>query len=174
MMNGSVRAVILAGGRSLRMGGGDKCLLPLGGSTILVHVVAALQPQVGESLINGNSDPRLFFETDLEVRADTVPGRLGPLAGIRTAMEWARERGAPFVLTVPADTPFLPPHDLVARLLAARVDGRTVIAASGGDTHPTVGLWPTALAERLHCDLVGGIRRVRAWLDQVSFVVADV
>jgi len=39
--------VILAGGQATRMGGGDKGLLMLGGTTILDHVLQRLTPQVG-------------------------------------------------------------------------------------------------------------------------------
>jgi molybdopterin-guanine dinucleotide biosynthesis protein A len=170
-MSGHVPAVILAGGRSQRMGGGDKCLLPLGDTTILAHVVAALRPQTSAILLNSNSDPQLFAATGLEVRADALPGRLGPLAGIHTAMLWAQEIGAPSVLTVPADTPFLP-HDLVARLVMAGAGGHIAIAAHGSDLHPTVGLWPSNLAAVLRRDLEGGVRRVRAWLDLMSFKAA--
>ncbi len=167
----TVPAAILAGGRSLRMGGGDKCLLRLGDTTILAHVVARLRPQTGAILLNSNSDPQLFSEAGLPVRADALPGGLGPLAGIHTAMLWAEEIGAASVLTVPADTPFLP-CELVARLAAASAGGRIAIAASGGNMHPTIGLWPSALAATLRRDLTRGIRRVRTWLDQMPFKVA--
>ncbi len=170
-MSGHIPAVILAGGRSQRMGGGDKCLLPLGDTTILAHVVAALRPQTSAILLNSNSDPQVFSTTGLQVRADALPGRLGPLAGIHTAMLWAQEIGAAVVLTVPADTPFLP-NDLVARLVTASAGGHIAIAANGSGLHPTAGLWPSNLAAVLRRDLEGGVRRVRAWLDLMSFKTA--
>ena len=37
--------VILAGGRSSRMGGGDKCLMPLHGRPLLSHVLDRIRPQ---------------------------------------------------------------------------------------------------------------------------------
>jgi molybdenum cofactor guanylyltransferase len=163
-----IPGVILAGGRSRRLGGGDKCLLPLGDITILAHVVAALRPQTSALLINSNSAPALFHETGLGVRADVVPGRLGPLAGIHTAMLWARETGADAVLTAPADTPFLP-RDLAARLNAARQAGQAAIATSGAELHPVIGIWPSALAEQLQEHLATGTYRVRAWLGQIPF-----
>ncbi len=45
-MRQDVAGIILAGGRSSRMGGGDKCLLPLGPDVVLDHVVRRLAPQV--------------------------------------------------------------------------------------------------------------------------------
>lgn len=169
-MSHRLSAVILAGGRSSRMGGGDKCLLPFGDGTILSQIVAVLRPQVSEIMINSNSDPRLFATIGLDVRPDAVPGRLGPLAGILTAMEWARESDHAYVLTASSDTPLLP-HDLVSKLRLVS-DGRCVVAASQGMLHPTIGLWPTALAGLLQRDLESGARSVRAWLNQVSFAQA--
>lgn len=159
---------ILAGGQSRRMGGGDKFLLPLGETSILAHVIAALRPQTSALLINSNSGPDLFAGIGLEVRADSMPGRLGPLAGICTAMLWAREGGADAVLTVPADTPFLPP-DLVARLTGARAPSQAAIAARGGELHPVIGLWPCALAETLQTTLAEGRYRVRDFLARISY-----
>lgn len=170
-MSDTAPAAILAGGRSLRMGGGDKCMLMLGASTILAHVIANLRRQTGTILLNSNSDAELFSEMGLTVRADALPGHLGPLAGIHTAMLWAQEIGATSVLTVPADTPFLPP-DLMARLIKAGAGRHIAIATCGEDVHPTIGLWPVALAGRLHRDLTRGIRRLRTWLDQMSFKAA--
>jgi molybdopterin-guanine dinucleotide biosynthesis protein A len=164
-------AAILAGGRSLRMGGGDKCMLMLGGTTILAHVIANLRSQTGTILLNSNSDASLFSKMGLTVRADALPGRLGPLVGILTAMLWAQEIGATSVLTVPADTPFLPP-DLMARLVTAGAGSHIAIAVYGEDVHPTIGLWPVALASQLHRDLTAGMRRVRTRLDQMSFKIA--
>ena len=54
-------AVILAGGRSSRMGGGDKCLLPLGSKPMIAHVLEAIAPQTADILINTNSDPGPFL-----------------------------------------------------------------------------------------------------------------
>ena len=171
-MSGLPPAVILAGGRAVRMGGGDKCLLPLGNVSMLDRIIATLLPQVSEILVNTNSNPALFRGVPVGVRGDVLPGRLGPLAGIHTAMLWAQERGAEAVITVPGDAPFLP-ADLVARLVAASGDGHVAIASSAGNLHPVVGLWPRRLAPELQGCLESGMRRVRAWLEQCSFKIAE-
>jgi len=51
-----VVGILLAGGKSSRMGGGDKCLLPLAGRPILAHVIERLKPQVAELIISANGD----------------------------------------------------------------------------------------------------------------------
>ena len=147
----AVAAILLAGGLSTRMGGGDKPLKPLGGRPVLAHLLDRLRPQAAALAISANGDPARFGRFGLPVIGDTVPGRAGPLAGILAGMEWAaRLPGVGHVLSVPADTPFVP-QDLVARLRpAAGATMRGVaISASGGRTHPPIALWPVALRGEL-------------------------
>ena len=159
-------AVILAGGLSSRMGGGDKVLLDLHGQPLLAHVIARLAPQVGPLAISANGDPARFARFGLPVLADSLPDFPGPLAGILAAMDWAAGLGAASVLTAAGDTPF-PPHDLAARLQAAGAQGLALAADrdSAGEArlHPTFGLWPTALREDLRAALAEGVRRPRQW-----------
>ena len=51
-----VAGILLAGGRSSRMGGGDKCLRSLGGRPILARIIERLQPQVADLVINANGE----------------------------------------------------------------------------------------------------------------------
>jgi molybdopterin-guanine dinucleotide biosynthesis protein A len=163
--------VILAGGLSRRMGGGDKCLLPLGGRPVLAHVIERLRPQVTDLALNANGDSTRFARFGLDVVADDTADFAGPLAGILAAMDWAkRNHLAAAVLTVPGDTPFLP-RDLAVRLAAA---GVPALARSGGRIHPVVGLWPLALAEGLRNALrVEGIRKVEDWTRRLAPAVVD-
>lgn len=163
--------VILAGGQARRMGGGDKGLLPLGGRRLIDHVIDRLRPQCGTLAINANGDPARFAELGLPVLPDPVPGQPGPLAGILAAMDWATALGAGRVVTVAADTPFLP-RDLVPRLLAAASPGGAVAESADGTgrlrAHPTFGLWPVALRDRLAQAIAGGERRLGVWASDVG------
>lgn len=160
-------AMILAGGLSRRMGGGDKGLLQLGDRLILDHVIARIRPQVSALALNANGDPDRFAAFDLEVVADPVPGFAGPLAGILAALSWMPS--TTHVLTVPSDTPFLP-RDLAGRLQAAvQGPGDSVIAAREGRKHPIVGLWPIGCRDRLEAAVRReGLRKVEDWTDRVS------
>ena len=157
-------AILLAGGLARRMGGGDKPLRLLGGRTLLDHVIGRIRPQAAAMALNANGDPARFAAWGLEVVADTVADTPGPLAGILAGLRWAARLGAETLLSVPTDTPFLP-HDLAARLEAARVAAGVPLAcaASGGWTHPVIGLWPVALADAMEADLRGGMRKIDAW-----------
>ena len=157
-------AVLLAGGLARRLGGGDKPLRDLGGRPLLGHVLERIRPQVGALALNANGDPARFAAWGLSVLPDPLPDYPGPLAGVLAGMRWAQTIGAATLLSVPADTPFLP-VDLVARLEAARQAAGVPIAcaASGGRTHPVVALWPAALADALQAALAGGIRKIDRW-----------
>ena len=66
--------LVLAGGQSRRMGGGDKGLLQIGGRSMLERVVARLAPQAGRIVLNANGDPVRFARLGLPVAADTIEG----------------------------------------------------------------------------------------------------
>lgn len=163
-----VAGLILAGGLSRRMGGGDKPLVAVGGQTLLERTIARLRPQVGELLLNANGDPARFAGFGLEVAADVVDGYGGPLVGVLTGLEWARAKGARWVASAASDTPLFP-ADLVSRMVAAvAAEGADMaMAISGGRSHPVFALWPVALAEDLRRAVVDdGVRKIEAFTDQ--------
>ena len=173
----SIPAVILAGGLSRRMGGGDKPLRTIGGVTILDRVLDRMRPQCRSLILNANGDPSRFAATGLPVVADSVPGFAGPLAGVLAGLDWAATH-APDVATVasvPGDCPFLP-RDLVARLQQARRAANTPLAcAKSGDwRHPVVALWPVALRDDLrHALTVEDLRKIEIWTARHGVALAD-
>ncbi|MBV8537113.1 MAG: molybdenum cofactor guanylyltransferase MobA [Alphaproteobacteria bacterium] len=182
-MTEPIAGVILAGGLSRRMGGGDKCLRALGGRPILAHIVERARPQVSDLVLNANGDASRFAAFGLPVAADTITGFAGPLAGILAGLDWAAAN-APHcrrVASFAADAPFLP-GDLVARLVAATDASKADLAcaASAGQAHPVFGLWRVDLREALRDALVREqIHKVDRWtarykLVQVEFPVAAV
>jgi molybdopterin-guanine dinucleotide biosynthesis protein A len=175
-IDSEVTGVLLAGGRSSRMGGREKALLDIGGKPMLLHVLARLRPQVGRIVINANGDPARFSGHCLPVIADRIEGYAGPLAGLHAGMEWARAEtpDAKFIASVPIDCPFLP-LDLVARLKAALTakDAPCAIAASEGERHPVAGLWRVDLAEALADSLKKNVRALHRFADSHGCAVAD-
>lgn len=152
MMGHDVCGILLAGGQSRRMGGGDKCLRALGGKTILQHVIDRVSPQVKALAINANGDPSRFAGYGLPVVADSIEGFAGPLAGVLTGMEWAADHlpDCERIATLATDAPFVP-LDLVDRLETTleRSGADIAVACSGGRAHPVFALWPVSLREDL-------------------------
>jgi molybdopterin-guanine dinucleotide biosynthesis protein A len=177
MAERGLAGVVLAGGLSRRMGGGDKTLRMLAGRPMLAHVIERLRPQVDAMLLNANGDVARFAGFGLPVMPDAVAGYAGPLAGILTGMLWARAHAQDcrFLLSVAADAPFLP-IDLGARLLAgARSAGaRLACAWSAGQAHPVFGLWDTGLADDLRRAVeIEGVRKVDVWTARHALVTVD-
>ena len=144
--------VILAGGLSRRMGGGDKSMLALGGQPILKYVVDLAQAQVDTVLLNVNGDAQRFAAFELPFQADIVPDFAGPLAGVVSAMAWAKQHkaSATHIITMAADTPFFP-ADYVSRMIKQMQLGgqRLACASYEGRTQPVFGLWPVDLFDGL-------------------------
>lgn len=159
--------VLLAGGLARRMGGGDKPMRTIGGRTILERVIARLKLQCDGLILNANGDPARFAAFGLPVVPDTVQEFPGPLAGILAALDWtaANRPDVGWIVSAAADCPFLP-RDLVARLQQARIaeNAELAVAASGGQSHPVIGLWGVSLREKLrHALVVEDIRKIDRW-----------
>lgn len=107
--------VIVAGGASRRYGA-RKAFARVGGERIIDRVRRALEAAGLRAVVVANSaEP--YRALGLPVRGDAGPP-LGPLAGVRTALLWAREEGAPGAVVVACDLPFVT-AELVRRLVAA-------------------------------------------------------
>ena len=135
-MGDEIAALILAGGGARRMGGRDKPLLHIGGGTMMARIIATLRADGHPIAISANGDPSRFGEFAVPVLSDGAFRGEGPLAGVLAGLDWATASGATALLTVPGDTPFVPPG------LAAALAPPPACAASDGRLHHLVALWP--------------------------------
>lgn len=169
--------IILAGGLSRRMGGGDKTLRPIAEKTMLSHVIERIKPQVEDLLLNANGDPQRFEAFALPIVADSIPDFAGPLAGIVTGMEYIalHRPDCPWMISVPGDTPFLP-LDLVEKLTEGRgkSSAEIALAASKGRPHPVIGLWPVSLQQALRQAMQEeGLRKIDSFTERYETVIVD-
>jgi len=171
-----VVGVLLAGGRSHRMGGGDKCLNKLGGRTLLSRVIERATDQVGPMVLNANGDPTRFSSYGLPVAADVIAGFSGPLAGVLTGLEWAAKHATDcqYVATFPTDAPFFP-SDLVQKLHNLIKFGAILACAtSNGRHHPVFGLWPVCERSALRDAMTEDhIRKVDVWTSRYKLGIVD-
>ncbi len=157
---GQFDAVVLAGGTSRRMGGGDKTALRVGDATLLDRVLAAV---VGARLIVVVGDERPTAVPVTWTR-EQPPGA-GPAAAAAAGLAHTE---APFVLLLAGDLPFLS-RDTAGRLLAAAPGSGAVLADPEGHPQWLLGAWPRErVTAALGGDQVGAsLRRALAPLDPV-------
>jgi len=169
--NPPVLGVLLAGGTSGRMGGGDKCLRELAGKTLLARAIERARPQVATLVLSANGDPSRFAEYGLPVISDPPGLARRPLAGVVAGMEWAAANrpDLSWVANFATDMPFFP-TDLVARLFAGiEAKNADIAFARTADTwHWVFGLWPLRVKEILRRELAPKKSSTRAPLRWVS------
>ncbi len=144
----NIPAMVLAGGRSTRMGE-DKAAKRLAGKPLAQIVATRAAAQASPVFVNSRNPTLAGLGFDL--LPDSIDGQEGPLAGVLAGLEHiaATLVAATHLAVVPADAPFFP-ETLVSRLAAA-IDGPETIAMAAycGDPEPAFALWPVALAPRL-------------------------
>jgi molybdenum cofactor guanylyltransferase len=151
-------AVVLAGGRSRRMGT-DKALLSWGDGSLLEHVLGVLGVAVtGPLIVVGAADsPRDVDRTRVVAVTDDAPGR-GPLQGLATGLRAAAAHGSTVAFVASVDLPLLHPT-YVAAVLAALGDAEVALPMLDGHRQPLAAAYRTALGDRAAALLDAGARR---------------
>ncbi len=172
-----ILGLILAGGQSRRMAYQNKWQFPLGEKTILDHVIQRFSPQVGQIIINGNSQNLSAYP--FAVIDDYIPNHQGPLVGILSGLLYAKEHGYGWLATAPCDTPFLPTN-YIAQLAHSIED--SLSGTHRAESTPTAavvkhqqyiqgvfGLWSTSLITPL-LELLNttSTRALKTWIQQLS------
>lgn len=158
--------VILAGGRSSRMGVERKAMLPLGEHSLLDHVIARLKPQTESLLLSCESHTTDFAATGLTIIPDTFSRYRGPLSGLFSALSYLQQTGhRSGLLVCPCDAPFVP-ENLVGKMQseAAETSEEVVVVSYDGVLQPTFSLWQNHHLEVIHTAIstrgMGGLKSV--------------
>ena len=164
-------ALILAGGKSRRMGGRDKGLLPYGDGLLVGHIIDAIRPQVGAVLINANRNHDAYAAFDLPVLADSLADFQGPLAGFLAGLEAMQ---TDYLLTLPCDGPVVA-DDLAARLAAGieAADADIAVAHDGVRLQPVYAMLHRRTLPSLRDTLAGGERKIDCWYPRQHCVTVD-
>ena len=166
MGTGKPAGVILAGGRSSRMGVARKALLELRGQTLLARVIDRLQTHLEPLMLSCESETREFDGFGLALVPDLLSRYRGPLAGLYSALQYLADRGHDEGLVLcPCDAPFIP-DTLVEVLLDACPDDKepVVTISYQGVLQPTFSMWQSHHLPVIHEAVInkgmGGIKHV--------------
>ena len=152
----AVSGIILAGGRSSRMGT-DKASLVLEGITMLQRSVDRLAPAVDELvLVGAPGRPLPPVATDLPVHLveDPVEGE-GPLVGIATGLEACT---APAAVVVAVDMPFVEAALLTLLVGHLDEDHRWVVPLAEGRPQPLCSAFASSALPVLRAHIDAGDR----------------
>ncbi|MBY6187389.1 molybdenum cofactor guanylyltransferase [Marinobacter hydrocarbonoclasticus] len=159
-----ITLAVLAGGKARRMGGEDKGLIPVAGQPMIQHVLNRVRQPDMAALVIANRNQEAYADLGLPVHADSLPGFMGPMAGMMVAMSLAQ---TPLVLICPCDTPNLP-ADLAQRLLDAleQEGADAAVACDDEREHPVVILLKRELLGSIEQFLAAGDRKIDLWYGQ--------
>lgn len=174
--------LLLAGGRSSRMGGINKALLPFGGDTLSGAVLKRLGGGFRSTWVSANRDGERFEALGLRVVPDVRANYPGPLGGVEAlaCRLDAEHEAVEWVLTAPCDTPFLP-EDLFERLtqaaLADQAAGRVkpaYVAHAAGRLQSTAALLSREALRLAAPFLDAGERKLGIWYERMGAGVVEV
>jgi molybdopterin-guanine dinucleotide biosynthesis protein A len=147
-------AVILAGGRSSRMGA-DKSLIRFGGVSILELLARQLQPLVDEVLVSSNDTASHGF-LGLPLVPDEEPD-CGPIMGILSCLSAARHEK---VFFTPCDIPGLPAEFIVDLLTRAESADLVMALDAKGRYEPLLAVYSRRLLPLIRGLVSAGERRI--------------
>ncbi|MBM4353801.1 MAG: molybdenum cofactor guanylyltransferase [Deltaproteobacteria bacterium] len=152
-MRRDATAIVLAGGRSTRMGT-DKSLLDLSGRPLIAHVVDQVRPQASRVLLSAPTCERFSF-LGLPVALDRIAGA-GPLAAVASALE---DSTTDWNLVVPCDMPRVPAR-LVTQMFRMREGVDAVVPTSGRHFEPLFALYRKSCLPAMRKMVLGGGRKI--------------
>ncbi len=166
--------VILAGGRSKRMGR-QKPFVPLAGKPLVQHGIERLKPQVSDLIINVNEDADRYAAFGLPLIKDSVDGHKGPLVGVLDALLWVESAPDTYdaVVTLPCDVPFIPANYVEQLAVAGENDTHTSFAQCPSGKHFLCAYWPKGVLPKVKSYIEQGKAKVETFHSVVGGVAVD-
>ncbi|VAW98835.1 Molybdenum cofactor guanylyltransferase [hydrothermal vent metagenome] len=166
----NISGVILAGGKSSRMGE-DKALKKVNDVALIEFSINNLQHQVKTLFINTNQNQQDYLKFGYPLIKDLNPDHLGPLSGIYSALKTITTNWAFFGA---CDTPCLP-KDIVARLYEQAQQQQKLIAVvkTQKKLQPLVLLVHKDLCKSLNSFITSGERKTQLWITQQQPAIVD-
>ena len=161
-----VTGVILAGGKSRRMGR-DKAFLPYGKGLLIERVIEVVQ-QVTADVILITNTPEQYQRFGLLMFSDVIP-EAGSLGGVYSGLVFAK---TPYSLCLACDMPFVKP-DFLHFLCDTAAEADVVIPRNAEDFQPLCAVYSQVCREPIRQKIEVGRLKITGFFDQVSVRVID-
>jgi len=159
-------AIILAGGKSRRMGA-DKAFLPFKGKKLIEHVIDIATPHVSEILISANSSEYTKF--GFQTVPDEIPG-CGPLGGIYSSLKKSKFE---WNLVLSCDTPFVS-NGLLSKLIARNKNCDCIVPLHNEKKEPLVALYHKRCLAAIQENLESGNYKMHFLFEKLNCCFVDV
>jgi len=167
-MENKITAIILAGGKSQRMGT-DKGLLNLNGKTFIKHICDALQPIIGSNIliVSGNKD----YDSLGFTRVDDIIDNKGPVGGLYTALSVSKTK---INLILSVDVPLVSTELL--EWLIKNHDERFMVTQtkSGEKSSPLIGIYDRSMRIVFGEHMAGNQLKLRQVIDDVKHQTIEI
>lgn len=166
-----ITAIVLAGGKSTRMSGQDKGLVPLHGKPMIQWVIDAIEEKVSTIIISANQNKKSYGEFGYAVVPDLIENFQGPLAGMAAGLNQVKTK---YALILPVDTPILP-GNLVEQLAGELIRSGADLAVVKVEhkLQPAHLLLKSSLTDKLNGYLKSGGRRMQGWVTDQNHVAVS-
>jgi molybdopterin-guanine dinucleotide biosynthesis protein A len=167
-LNHRLLGVVLCGGRSARMGR-DKAGIPHPqGGTFLEVAAGRLRVVCDEYCISASADQAIELLPNIG-RIDDPVAHLGPIVGVSTCLEYARQHGFAGCLVTPVDMPELTTEDL-GQLRDKWTESMDQVVCAidneSGRLEPLVAVYPVHRSESLRIAATSDDRSLFRWIER--------
>jgi molybdopterin-guanine dinucleotide biosynthesis protein A len=158
-------AIILAGGKSSRMGS-DKGLVLLNGKPMISYIIEILKKMQIPIIIISNND--VYKQFGLPVFTDVIKEK-GPLGGIYTGLINSETESN---IIVSCDVPFL--SDRILGLLINKDNDYPIsVVQSNGKTHPLIGVYSKKIVKKLFDTILMEKLKVRSFIEEFPLNIIE-
>jgi molybdopterin-guanine dinucleotide biosynthesis protein A len=167
-MKNDITGIILAGGKSQRMGT-DKGMLDLGGQPFIKHICDALESIVGSNIliVSANKDYDFLGFTRVEDRIENK----GPVGGLYTALNESKTK---INLVLSVDVPLVS-TELLQWLIESHNETAMVTQVKRGDkTNPLIGVYDRSMCAVFGKHLVGNQLKLQQVIENVAHQTIEV
>nr|WP_035717059.1 MULTISPECIES: molybdenum cofactor guanylyltransferase [Gordonia] len=175
-----IAALVLAGGRSRRMGS-DKAALDWEGEPMLARVVRVVSQRCDPVLVVAGETSAAFRGVD-DIRDRAAPGidsskvhwvtdeqeGTGPLGGLVAGLSAAAAAGAEYAFVCATDMPLIAPELIDELRLGMTGSTQAVIARDAQRDHPMAGIYRTDAAAQIADLVASGERRMLGAIEALN------
>jgi molybdenum cofactor guanylyltransferase len=161
-----VTGVILAGGKSRRMGR-DKAFLPFGTGLLIERVIEVIRRVTADVIVITNT-PEQYERFGLPMFTDVL-SEAGSLGGIYTGLVHAK---SPYSLCLACDMPFVKP-EFLRFLCQTAAEADVVIPRDAEDFQPLCAVYSRVCREPIRQKIEAGRLKITGFFDEIRVRVIE-